>query len=50
MKSGIFVNPKVGASEEGDADTYGLRYPPAAQRPQKIDTGAGHVGFGVVDD
>ncbi|MDY7102321.1 MAG: formylglycine-generating enzyme family protein [Actinomycetota bacterium] len=27
------------------ADTYCLRYRPAARRPQMIDTGMGHVGF-----
>jgi formylglycine-generating enzyme required for sulfatase activity len=27
------------------ADTYCLRYRPAARRPQDIDTGMGHVGF-----
>jgi formylglycine-generating enzyme required for sulfatase activity len=27
------------------ADTYCLRYRPAARRPQMIDTGMGHIGF-----
>jgi formylglycine-generating enzyme required for sulfatase activity len=27
------------------ADSYCLRYRPAARRPQMIDTGMGHVGF-----
>ncbi|MEM8745731.1 MAG: formylglycine-generating enzyme family protein [Actinomycetota bacterium] len=27
------------------ADTYCLRYRPAARRPQMVDTGMGHVGF-----
>ena len=30
------------------ADTYCLRYRPAARRPQMIDTGMGHVGFRCV--
>ena len=27
------------------ADTYCLRYRPAARRPQPVDTGMSHVGF-----
>ena len=27
------------------ADSYCLRYRPAARRPQMVDTGMGHVGF-----
>ena len=27
------------------ADTYCLRYRPAARRPQMVDTGTSHVGF-----
>jgi sulfatase modifying factor 1 len=30
------------------ADTYCLRYRPAARRPQMIDTGTGHLGFRCV--
>ena len=30
------------------ADTYCLRYRPAARRPQMIDTGMSHVGFRCV--
>ena len=30
------------------ADTYRLRYRPAAGAPQKIDTGMSHVGFRCV--
>ena len=29
------------------ADTYCLRYRPAARRPQMIDTGTSHVGLPV---
>ena len=32
------------------ADTYCLRYRPAARRPQMVDTGMSHVGFRVVHD
>ena len=33
------------------ADSYCLRYRPAARRPQMIDTGMSHIGFRcVVDD
>lgn len=32
------------------ADTYCLRYRPAARRPQMIDTGMGHAGFRVAYD
>lgn len=32
------------------ADSYCLRYRPAARRPQMIDTGMSHVGFRVVYD
>ena len=31
------------------ADTYCLRYRPAARRPQMIDTGMSHIGFRTVD-
>jgi formylglycine-generating enzyme required for sulfatase activity len=30
------------------ADTYCLRYRPAARRPQMIDTGTSHIGFRCV--
>ena len=30
------------------ADTYCLRYRPAARRPQMIDTGMSHIGFRCV--
>lgn len=30
------------------ADTYCLRYRPAARRPQPIDTGMSHIGFRCV--
>jgi formylglycine-generating enzyme required for sulfatase activity len=30
------------------ADSYCMRYRPAARRPQMIDTGMSHVGFRVV--
>ena len=30
------------------ADSYCMRYRPAARRPQMVDTGMGHVGFRVV--
>ena len=29
------------------ADNYCQRYRPAARRPQMIDTGMSHIGFGV---
>ena len=32
------------------ADSYCLRYRPAARRPQMIDTGMSHVGFRCVRD
>jgi formylglycine-generating enzyme required for sulfatase activity len=32
------------------ADTYCLRYRPAARRPQMIDTGMSHIGFRIVWD
>lgn len=32
------------------ADTYCLRYRPAARRPQAVDTGMSHVGFRCVRD
>ena len=30
------------------ADTYCLRYRPAARRPQMVDTGMSHLGFRCV--
>jgi formylglycine-generating enzyme required for sulfatase activity len=32
------------------ADSYCLRYRPAARRPQMIDTGMSHIGFRCVRD
>jgi sulfatase modifying factor 1 len=32
------------------ADSYCLRYRPAARRPQMVDTGMGHIGFRTVTD
>ena len=31
------------------ADTYCLRYRPAARRPQMVDTGTSHVGFRCIN-
>jgi len=31
------------------ADSYCMRYRPAARRPQMIDTGMSHIGFRCVD-
>ena len=32
----------------GCADSYCMRYRPAARRPQMVDTGMSHIGFRVV--
>jgi formylglycine-generating enzyme required for sulfatase activity len=31
--------------EHAEADSYCLRYRPAARRPQPVDTGMSHIGF-----
>ena len=32
------------------ADSYCLRYRPAARRPQMVDTGTSHLGFRALSD
>ncbi len=39
------MKEKPSWDQDACADSYCLRYRPAARRPQMIDTGMSHIGF-----